>query len=172
MTEVYALVTFLYGLAALLGLGLALFAEVGRVRAVADGTIDEHERTYLARLGVGLWTSVLVFVIANPLIVYLEYRGASAVTHVFLPSYWFQITLALFIMLDLLLMTRKQVSLWFGGAVSLTAYAGIAYLFFYGAAGFGYFQLCILYALAVFVVGGLLEYAHILTRTYGVEGKQ
>ncbi|MBU6323237.1 MAG: hypothetical protein KGI41_01185 [Patescibacteria group bacterium] len=167
MTDVvYPLLIDLHALAALLGAGIALFAEYGRVRALADGVMDEHERVYLTRLGRALAASVLALLIVNPLLALLEYGSPFGSERVLTAAFWFENTLILFIIFDLWLMAKRYVPLWFGGAVSLSGYLGILLLTFFGGVGLGYFGMCVLYAVGVFVTGGVLEYAHILTRTY------
>ncbi len=164
-----ALLIDLHGLAALAGIGIALFAEIGRVRAVADGTIGEHERTYLARLGKGLVASVLVLIVADTGIAYLEYVANAGAARVLSAGFWFELTLIVFILADLWCMAKKYLPLWFGGASSLAAYGAIALLAFVGSGSFGYFGLLILYSIAIFIVGGFLEYGHILTRKYDTD---
>lgn len=166
MEIVYGFLTTLHALAAFAGLIVALLAEYGRVRAVADGAIDAHERVYLKRLGRGLVAGALALLVLNPLLASLEYALPHVPQRVLTAAFWFEITLLAFIVVDFWLMARKFIPLWFGGAVSLSAYGMIVLLATRGAGAFGYFELFILYAVAIFITGGLLEYGHILTKRY------
>jgi len=154
--NIYELLVISHIIGTVLGVGGATFAEIFYVRALRDGTVSGEEgatlKTIYTILRIGLFMAVLS---GFGFLLYFSLTGHEE--YLYNEKLWAKLTIVFFLMVNAILIQAKRMPLWLGSAISLTSWYTALILGVLRGAGYTYFGVLIVYAMAVLVVAYFLH---------------
>jgi len=151
--------------AVLLGAGSITFAEWQYFRAIADGRIDEGERSHLSALFFSLRFALVMMVLVDIVLGIVLYIAASSVVPALTSMYWFEMLIVLTLIATSWLRFHGHIPFWAGSSIAFVGWWYLAGMDIGFVPIEGFASALLGFVISIFVLAGLFGYVRFLVRS-------
>ena len=154
--DLYTFLITIHLIGVALGVGGATFGGILYLKALKDGKIDPMEGEWLSIIFTILRVGLVIAVLSG-FGFFIEYRMTGQEERLLDPRLWAKLTIILILVSNALLIQMRKIPMWLGEGLSITSWYGALTLGIIRSADYSYLTFLIFYAIAVFIMVGILS---------------